>query len=165
MMENLTKKIEYRYLKDKELYNLYVDFNLDDPWEKFNEIEKLKYFKVNDLFPYNSKDDSHYHIYFCAFLNDKIIGMLKLKVGGESSFRYDNWKNWVCFISILPEFQGNHISRKLIQMMYQYAKEKNLNILMSGYSEDGFNKVKKIFNEESKNYNVSLLDDRNEIEF
>lgn len=85
-MENLTKKIEYRYLKDKELYNLYVDFNLDDPWEKFNEIEKLKYFKVNDLFPYNSKDDSHYHIYFCAFLNDKIIGMLKLKVGGNHHF-------------------------------------------------------------------------------
>ncbi len=50
-------------------------------------------------------------------------------------------------------------------MMYQYAKEKNLNILMSGYSEDGFNKVKKIFNEESKNYNVSLLDDKDKIEF
>lgn len=157
--------MEFKILKDKELYEMYLDYSLDDPWERFNEIKGIKYFNGNDLFPYMPKDENNYHIYFCAFEDSKIVGMIKLKVGGESSFRAEGWKNWVCFISIIDSFQGKGISRKLIQMMYQYAKEKNLNILMSGYSELGFERVKKIFAEESKNYNVDLLDDRDRPEF
>lgn len=159
--------IEYKTLKDQQLYNLYVDYDLNNPWEKLeqSELNNIKYYDSKDLFPYMVTDENNYHIYFCAFNKNKIIGMLKLKVGGHSSCFHNGWKNWVCFISINEKFQSKGISRNLIKMMYKYAKQNNLNILMSGYSELGFQRIKKIFAEESKNYNVDLLDDRTEPEF
>lgn len=161
-IENLT----FKTLEDSELYEMYIDRNTEDPWYKLDQLktENFKYFKGENIFPYLPASDEK-HIFFCAIDNDKIIGLIKLKIGGKDSLYYPGWKNWICFIDILPEYQGNGISRKLTQMMFKYAEINSLDILTSGYTKEGFERVKKIFNEESKNYNVKFLDDRDRVEF
>jgi GNAT superfamily N-acetyltransferase len=155
--------ITVKVFTDAELYELLVDRDAENPWKRFDSLNGIKYFDSDNIFPYLSKEDEK-HIYFCLMHKNKIVGMIKLKVGGTESLFHTGWKNWICFVSILPEYQGKGISRKLIQAMFKYAKEKNLNILSSGYSSEGFLKIRKVLREESKNYSVDFLDTDRTIE-
>lgn len=157
------KDLTFKVFTDAELYELLIDRNAKNPWKRFDSLNGIKYFRPDDIFPYLAKEDEK-HIYFCSMHKNKIVGMIKLKVGGTESLFHTGWKNWICFISILPEYQGKGISRKLIQAMFKYAKEKKLNILSSSYSNEGFIKIRKVLREESKNYSVDFLDTDRTIE-
>lgn len=151
-VENLIFKV----FEDAELYELLIDRNAKNPWKRFEALKKIKYFS-DDIFPYLAKKDEK-NIYFCSMHKDKIVGIIKLKVGGDESLFYAGWKNWICYVSILPEYQNKGISRKLIQLMFKYAKEKKIKILSSSYTSEGFKKIRKVLREESKNFGVDFLD-------
>jgi GNAT superfamily N-acetyltransferase len=153
----------YKVLTGTELYNYLVDYNNDDPFYKFSEIkERIKYFVSNDIVAHYG-DSEHY--FFIAIEDDKIIGMLKLKTGGNDSFRYTCYKNWICSCDVDKEYQGQGIASELSKMMFEFAKEKYLNILTSGYTQQGFEKLKPMFKRYAKLYNVDFKDDKNEVEY
>lgn len=155
--------ITYKILTGEQLYNYLVDYNNDDPCYKFDEIkERLRYFDETDIVAHYG-DSEHY--FFIAFYNDKIVGFLKLKTGGNASLGYPDYKNWICSCSVDKEYQGIGIARELSKMMFEFAKERKINILTSGYTKEGFARLKPMFKKYSEMYNVDFKDDRDEPEF
>jgi GNAT superfamily N-acetyltransferase len=155
--------IVYKVLTGAELYNYLIDYNNDDHMYKFSEIkERIKYFVINDIVADFGNGE---HYFFIAIEDDKIVGMLKLKTGGNDSFRYADYKNWICSCCVDKEYQGQGISSELSKMMFEFAKEKDLNILTSGYTQQGFEKLKPMFKRYAQLYNVDFKDDRNKVEY
>lgn len=163
MEKLISNMICYRILTGQELYNYLVDYNADDPWYNFEPTAKrIKYFVTNDIVP-NWSNTEHY--FFCAFHNDEIIGMLKLKTGGNDSIFYKGYKNWICMLSVDQRYRSQGIARKLSDMLFNFAQKEGINILTLGYSKDGFNYLKPIFARDAAKYGVDFMDDKDHPEF
>ena len=50
-------------------------------------------------------------------------------------------------------------------MLFSFAKENNLNVLTSGYSKLGFNRLKYVFRRYADIYEVDFKDDKDKPEF
>jgi len=157
--------ITYMILTGQELYDYLVDYNAEDPWYKFEEIAKrIKYFVSNDIVPQFAPHDQE-HYFFCALDNEKIVGMLKLKTGGNDSLGYPGYKNWISSCSVDPEYQGQRIASVLSDMLFNFANKQGINILTSGYTKQGFEKLKPIFARDAMKYEIDFMDDKNHPEF
>ena len=124
----------YRTFEDSELDDYLIDYNNEDPYIKVDKCEKnIKYFN-------NRCGGWNKHVYFTCIDEDNgdIIGIVKLKIGGEDSCNYPGWNNWVCYISVDKNWYGYGIGRYLVDNMLQYAQVEDLKILMSGYSARGW---------------------------
>jgi|WetSurMetagenome_2_1015567.scaffolds.fasta_scaffold470573_2 GNAT superfamily N-acetyltransferase len=160
-MDNFT----YKIMTGQQLYDSLVDYSNDDAWHKFEPLKKRIRYLGTDIVPNYFCKKNYEHYFFTAFENDKIIGMLKLKTGGEDSYGYPGYKNWISFCSIDKDYRGKGISVILIDMLFKFAKEKNINILTSGYSDLGFYRLKKNFALYAEKYGVDFKDDREKAEF
>ena len=153
----------YRIMTGQELYDWLVDYNADDPWYKFELTkDRIKYFVTNDIVPQWSNTE---HYFFCAFHNDEIIGMLKLKTGGNDSICYSGYKNWICMISVDERYRAQGIASTLSDMLFNFASKQGINILTSGYSKEGFKKLKPLFARDAAKYGVDFMDDKDHPEF
>jgi hypothetical protein len=105
------------------------------------------------------------NFFFCAFSDDTLVGVAKLKTKGKDSLKYPGFYNWLSFISVKEGFKGKGISKILIDEMFSFIeKEKLDHLLISGYTEDGFNCLKAYLNEKAKEINLKFQDS-NEVSF
>jgi GNAT superfamily N-acetyltransferase len=154
----------YMILTGEELYKYLVDYNNDDPFYMFPILkERLRFFSGRDLVSNHNNSEEHY--YYCAFNNEKIVAILKLKTGGFDSMWHKGWCNWLCYCSVDTDYKGQGISKILVEMMFKFAKEKNINILGSGYTKEGFDRLKPVLARYAKKYGVDFLDDREKPEY
>lgn len=69
------------------------------------------------------------------------------------------------FLSVKEGFKGKGISKILIDEMFSFIeKEKLDHLLISGYTEDGFNYLKAYLNKKAKEINLKFQDS-NEVSF
>lgn len=149
--------------RDKELYDFLTDFNLEDPWEKVKELEgRIKYF--SEIMP-SGYGTGEVFYFFCLMDGEKIVGMLKLRVGENASLRYPDWKNWISFLSIDEGYRGRSCSKLLIEECMKFCKEENFDVLMSGYSKLGWERLRANFRKYADKYSVKMLDDKEQPEF
>lgn len=119
----------------------------------FNELEEMKYGSVT-FEGYNE------FVYAIAHTENKVVGILKLKINGEDSRRNKGFKNWVNFITVHPDFQNQGISKKLIELGFKWLSENGFDhILVSGYSSKGFFFAKDNFRSIAKKYNLKYKDE------
>lgn len=143
-------------------------FNADDFSEliygsgglpKINNLDKtIKYFDYRDLIQLHLLNGKM--LYFAVLFDDKnIIGISKLL---ES-----NIKNtyWVQYFSIKKEYQSKGYSRILLDCVFKWASTNNYTLETSGYSNIGFNTLKRLFKEYSAKYNVNFIDNRTEPQY
>jgi GNAT superfamily N-acetyltransferase len=163
----MARLISYIIFTGQELYNFLIDYKAEDPRYKFDETKsRLKYFVTKDIVPgdFAPKDQEHY--FFCAIEGEnKIVGILKLKTGGFASMSYPEYKNWISSCSVDKDYQGQGIARKLVEMMFHFATEKNINILTSGYTDEGFKKLKHVFKRYADIYGVDFKDNHDRATF
>lgn len=150
-----------RIFTHEELYEYLLD--PEYTFEKFHDLEnRIKYMK-EVCPPYSSSDERY--VFFCILENEKIVGVLKLRIGKNGSFGYPECKNWMMFLSIDPERQGKGYSKILVHECMKYCNTNNLDLLMSGYTKVGWERIRKRFHEIAEKYSVNLIDDRSGPEF
>lgn len=151
--------ISYEILEGEELYEKLTDFNnLDYYSAKLSSAKDRLYYFDGGCAP--SCFDGSKYIFFCAFHNDLLVGMLKFKVGGHASIWHPSYKNWVSHISIDRNYKNRKIGTELINMLFEYAEKMNYNILQSAYSKEGKEYISKVFIRVSEKHpNVDFKDD------
>lgn len=103
--------------------------------------------------------------FFCVFNGNTLVGVAKLKTKGKDSINYSGFYNWLSFLSVKEGFKGKGISKILIDEMFSFIeKEKLDHLLISGYTEDGFNYLKAYLNKKAKEINLKFQDS-NEVSF
>jgi GNAT superfamily N-acetyltransferase len=156
----------YKIMTGRKLYDYLIDRNSKNPGHKFEEIKnRIKFFSSKDMIGGCFCPEDEINYFFVAFDDDKIVGMIKLKTGGNCSYGYPEYKNWISYCSVDSNYQGQGIARELAEILFKFAKEHNFNILTSGYTEDGFKKLKPMFAKLSLLYDVDFMDDREYPEF
>jgi GNAT superfamily N-acetyltransferase len=145
--------ISYKTLTVDDLYELLVDYNLDDPYVKLEELsEEIKYFNLNG--------EAHYEgtRFFCAYDGDDLVGVAKLFVGDRGCYAYPGWKNWISFCSVRKGYFGFGIGKRLLEELFKYAAVMGLDVLTSGYSLRGWLHLRKYVHIYTAKYGVDLND-------
>lgn len=115
---------------------------------RFLQTEKggvFKYFELSDI-QYN-KNDKFYPV---IKIGDKIVGLSELL---KDPFDKTNKNLWIQFLSIDPKEQGNHYGSKLAKEIFDFARQNNYSLEASRYTEDGYTKMRPVFEKLSKEYN------------
>lgn len=155
-------KIIYR--EGEELYNDLVNYEAEDPFLKLEEVaEKFKYFNGNTSPNFSFKGEK-FHFIVLLDNNKNIVGIIKVKTGGQESAMNPGHKDWLSFIEVLPEYRGKGYAKKMYTHLFQKLKELGYSkLLMSGYTKDGI-KLRDWLIEEAKKFGIEITD-KNKIEF
>jgi len=138
-----------------ELYDILVDYNLDNPFEAIDKLDKsIKYFR-NSLHNCDHKSTNYF---FCLYVNGEIVGIVKYKVGGCYSFMYPEYNNWISYVSINPKHQSKGYSKLLLDELFKFTQERNLSILSSGYTKKGYNRIRPYMRKLAEKYNIDFKD-------
>lgn len=117
-------------------------------------IEKggvFKFFNINDLISIYNKTDKFYPV---IEINNEIIGMAELE---ESPREVKTL--WIKFISIDPKYQNKRYSSILIEEIFQIAKREGFSLKHSTRTEEGHQKLGKLFDRIAEKYPfVSVID-------
>lgn len=128
--------------------DLVTHFSNCDTVDNFTLFNHLKYIEWSGLILDGSK-----MVYVCLFDNDTIVGAIQLKIGGSDDFENAGFNNWVLGFSINNEYQGYGYSKVMIKEMFKYLGSISAdNILISSYTEEGNERLRKNIRNESTLY-------------
>lgn len=146
-------KITYEVLTIDGMYERFLDHKSKDPYKKIKELSKeIKYLHFgNESYHTSNK-------FFCAFIDEELVGIAKLRLGGEDSLSQPGWNNWIGFISVRKGYFGKGIGRGLVEELFKYAGENQFSILTSGYSLRGWVHLRKHIHMFAAIYGVELND-------
>jgi GNAT superfamily N-acetyltransferase len=65
---------------------------------------------------------------------------------------------WIKFLSIDPEFQNRGYASQLAQEVFSFAKRFGVKLETSSYSDDGYEKLKGVFNRLASEHGVQFID-------
>jgi hypothetical protein len=144
--------ITYKTFKSFEL----LSYLQDELEVKINDLSnRLKFLSYNSLCESNGQEN----FFFTAFENNKLIGILKLKTKGNDSLRFPNYYNWLSLCSVDENYKHQGISKKLLNMLFEFLKNNELNhLLSSGYTESGFLYLEPQLVKLSAKYNIDFKD-------
>ena len=111
----------------------------------------FKYFDPRDM---TDPLGNHENKFFSLIkIDDKIIGLSELEKNPyqENSF-------WIKFLSIDPEYQGKGYASKLAEEVFRFAKQKGFSVETSSYTDEGYKKLKDLFNKLANKYSVKFID-------
>jgi len=157
---------KYMMLSYDELYD-FIDDNLNDNLDDFiaymkSVRQRIKYFRGEE-FNFSMSDIVNY--FACCFDDDLLVGVVKLKTGGSESVWHPGYKNWLSYVSVDPDYKNKGIATKLLDLTFKFAAEKKINVLMSGYTQEGWDYIRDKVHLFAKEYNVDLCDDVDGPEF
>lgn len=107
----------------------------------------FKYFDISELS--QNKEDKFYPI---VKIGDKIIGLSELQ---KDPFNKKNL--WIKFLSIDLKEQNNGYASKLAKEIFEFAKKNNYSLEASSYTEQGFEKMRPVFERLSKEYTIDFI--------
>ena len=111
----------------------------------------FKYFDLNKLI--ERKMYKRELFYPVAEFGGEIVGLGELERKPDKESAY-----WMTFLSVDPEYRGKGCASQLMKEVFRFAKERGFAIESSGYSPDGWKKLKPIQNRLAKEYGVRFID-------
>lgn len=84
---------------------------------------------------------------------DKIVGLSELEKSPYADKTF-----WIQFLSIDPKYQGKGYASKLAEEIFRFAKENDYTLETSSYTEEGYEKLKAVFNKLAEKYSVDFID-------
>ena len=134
--------LKYRIFEGNELYDNFVKKENNYSTEGLKDLKNRIHYFDGNCTPWNDKSKFYF---LCMLDGNKIVGMIKFKVGGSYSLEYPKYNNWVSFVSVDKEYRNRGIAKQLIEKLFKFANDNNYSILQSSYSEDGNKYIKKHF--------------------
>lgn len=142
----------------------YYDF-IDKVWSKvgrddegFVDMKKhrtLRYFCGDLRNMFSNKD----HRYAFVVVDDEIVAISKLMQGGFDITEETPWS--IPFTEVSDDFQGLGFARKLMDIVFKWAKVNNANLESTGYTKVGYLTLKPLKEKLSIQYGVNH-NERNE---
>ena len=135
---------------DDLIYSIYKGSNLPQD-NRFLSTEKggsFRFFELQDI--QNHKEDKFFPV---IKIGEKIVGLSELLKDP-----FNNKNLWIQFLSIDPKEQGNKYASMLSREIFDFAKKNGYTLEASHYTEDGFIKMRPVFERLSKEYSdVSFI--------
>jgi GNAT superfamily N-acetyltransferase len=152
LLEKPTPVLEYGVFLDTELADFIHGQSEDNEGNKYHHelVQRLKFYD-GQVVPHYSHKDTQY-VWFIAFDDNKIVGMLKYKTGGVESSEQPNYCNWMHFVVVDKEYEGLGIATQLINLLFLYANLSKLSILQSAYTQVGWDRIRKVFKRVAERY-------------
>lgn len=152
--------ITIKILTDDMLRELFINYDLENPYEKIDVLcNEIKY--LNFRWDHHSVNN----VFVCAFEGEELVGVAKLKTGGCDSNSHPGQNNWIGFISVRKGHFGKGIGKILVENLFKYASQNNLQILTSGYSMRGWLHLRKHVHNYAFKYGVNLNDPETKPQF
>ena len=108
----------------------------------------FKYFSYNDydLEPHNVK-------FFVIKINDVIVGMAHIR---KSANKENTW--FLSHLSMDESFTDKGYASQLSEYMFKWFRDNGITFETSSYSEEGYVKLKPLFNRLALKYDVNFID-------
>jgi GNAT superfamily N-acetyltransferase len=107
------------------------------------------YFDLDDLRPLSGGENKFFPI---AEINNEIAGLAELEVDP-----YKDKNLWIKFVSVDPKYQGHGCASKLVQEMFEFAKNQGCSLEESLRSPEGEIKLKRLIRESAEKFHVKLI--------
>lgn len=113
----------------------------------------FQYFDIGDLTsPFKNKD----MVFPFVKEGETIVGLAKLQESEEHPGAYA-----ICFISVDPKYQDKGYGTALAEQIIKFAKQKNVSLAATSYSELGMLKMKPVLNKLASKQEVNFIDTDN----
>lgn len=155
-MERLSIEKKEEYLESKsinaqELIDLIYKGESLPQDTRFLSTDKggvFKYFDPRDLF-----ENIENKVYSIVKNNEEVVALGELEKNSHSLKAY-----WIKFLSVDPKYQGKWYASILAEEIFKFAKEKNIILESSSYTEEGEQKLKALFNILAEKFSVEFID-------
>ena len=135
----------------------YKYISTNGPNGEFDPRYMLKNDGGNKAFKYYMYDDYKHepeNVYFLGLMvDDKLVALAHLRKSPYIENTY-----WLSYLCVDPLYEGKGYASILAENMFQWFKEKNLQFESSSYTEQGFIKLKPLFNKLALKYSVPFID-------
>lgn len=131
-------KVQFKIFKDLEMYHKFV-------------LNKNYDLKVIHFFDHNEYPNE---LSFTFFTDNEIIAMSALE---KSPYSYEKNVYWIKHVSTNPKYQNQGFAKKLIDKMMHFAKDKNVILKPSTYTDNGLKFLKKYIENSAKVNGAELL--------
>lgn len=119
---------------------------------RFLPIEEggvFKYFNIDDL----TRTHNEKKFYPLIEVNKQVIALSELE---ENPYQQKSF--WIKFVSVDPRYQNLGYASKLAEEIVRFAKKKDFSLESSSRSEEGYLKLKSLFDRLTKQYSVHYID-------
>jgi len=155
-MERLSIEKKEEYLESKsinaqDLIDLIYQGESLPQDNRFLSTDKggvFKYFDPRDLF-----ENIENKVYSIVKNKGEIVALGELEKNPYNLKAY-----WIKFLSVDPKYQGKGYASILAEEIFKFAKEKNIILESSSYTEEGEQKLKALFNKLAEKFSVEFVD-------
>lgn len=153
-------KLFESYTNNFKVYNadeFYKYISTNGPNEEFDPRFKLKNDGGNKAFKYYQYSDYQVdsnNVYFMALEVDNII----VALAHIRKSKYIENTFFLSYLCVDPLYEGMGYASQLANNMFQWFKENNLQFESSSYTEQGFVKLKPLFNKLALKYDIPFID-------
>ena len=109
----------------------------------------FKYFDIQKLISIHKKRENLF--YPVIKIDDKIIAICELEKSP-----YEENLFWITGVSVDPAYQGNRYASMVLEETFRFAKEREVALLGSQYSEKGFIRLKSVCHRLADKYGVEF---------
>lgn len=113
----------------------------------------FKYYQYSDYSGYGINENNT--IFFGIFENDIMVGLVRIYLNDDNK-EQNIW--WLTYLCIDPEYSSKGYASKLADYIFKYFKDHNYTFETSSYTEEGFVKLKPLFNKLALKYGVPFID-------
>jgi GNAT superfamily N-acetyltransferase len=93
-------------------------------------------------------------VYFFGLeVNDIIVALAHIRRSPYIENTY-----WLSYLCVDPDYEGAGYASQLSEYIFKWFRERNLQFETSSYTEDGFVKLKPLFNKLATKYGVPFID-------
>jgi len=154
-MEKQEEYLEIKSISPQDLVDIiYKEESLPQD-NRFLSTDKggvFKYFDPRDL-----SENAENKAYSIVKNKQEIVALGELEKSLDNSDIY-----WIKFLSVDPKYQGRGYASLLAEEFFKFAKEKNISLESSSYTNEGQQKLKAVFNKLAEKFGVNFIDsDRN----
>ena len=120
-----------RFMDVSVLVQSYMeDDNGEEIYNRDRDNKELNYFPS---FSYG--DTNHWLV---ALSGKKIVGCIKLRLGGENSILNTGYSKWVSYVTVHRDHRKQGISKKLLRYMFEHCSRHGIaDVLGSSYTKEG----------------------------
>lgn len=124
--------------------------------DEFREVYRKNIKSINELMYFDNTTnfyESENVNFFIVKIDNNIAGIAHIRKSPYIDNTY-----WLSYLSVNHEYQNRGVASKLSDFVFRWFKDNNIQFESSSYTEEGFLKLKPLFNKLAVKYDVDFID-------